>query len=360
MRPSGEKRPKARGGTEIMTPKRLSIKAAIAFGICLLSFCRAAAAQIKTEASTAPPEKVIIDTDIGDDIDDAFAIGLALASKELKIVGITSAWGNTRLRSQLLDRLLCETGRGDIPVATGIATESNTDFSQSSWAKQGRAKQHPDAVTFLLDQFRNDPGQITLIAIAPLTNIGAAVDRDPQTFRKLKRVVAMGGSIRRGYNGQASAGPDPEYNIRSDIPAAKKLISSGVPIYLMPLDSTLIPLDEIMRGQLFTDSTPLTDALALLYEQWTRSYLRVTPTLFDAVPVAYAIQPELCPTVPLHIEIDDHGYTRETSGPANVQACLQSDAQKFLQFYMPRLLNQRLSGTVACRASPVAESRPAQ
>jgi len=341
-----------------MTLKRLSIKAAIACGIFL--FCRPAGAQIKTDASAAPPEKVIIDTDIGDDIDDAFAIGLALASKEISIVRITSAWGDTRLRSQLLDRLLCETGRSDIPVATGIATESKTDFSQDSWARQGPAKQHPDAVTFLLNQIRNDPGQITLIALAPLTNIGAAVDADPQTFRKLKRVVAMGGSIRAGYNGQASSGPDPEYNIRSDIPAARKLIASGVPIYLMPLDSTLIRLDEIMRGQLFTASTPLTDALALLYEQWTRSFLRVTPTLFDAVPVAYAIQPQLCPTAPLHIEIDDHGYTRETSGPPNVQACMQSDTQKFLQFYMPRLLNQRLSGNEVCRVSPAAESRPAQ
>ena len=228
--------------------------------------------------------------------------------------------------------------------STGIATDSKTEFSQAAWARQGRAKQHQDAVTFLLNQIRDNPGQITLIAIAPLTNIGAAIDRDPQMFRKLKRVVVMGGSIREGYNGENSTGPDPEYNIRSDIPAAKKLFSSGVPIYLMPLDSTMIPLDEVMREQLFTDSTPLTDALALLYQQWTRSFLRVTPTLFDAVPVAYAIQPDLCPTTGLHIEVDADGFTRETSGPANVQACLQSDTQKFLQFYMPRLLNQRLSG----------------
>ncbi len=341
-----------------MTPKRLTLEVCVSCAICLFLLCRGANAQLKNAASVVPPEKVIIDTDIGDDIDDAFAIGLALASKELKIVGITSAWGDTRLRSQLLDRLLCETGRGDIPVATGIATDSKTEFSQAAWAKQGRAKAHPDAVTFLLDQIRNNPGQITLVAIAPLTNIGAAIDRDPQTFRKLKRIVAMGGSIRRGYNGENSAGPDSEYNIRSDIPAARKLISSGVPIYLMPLDSTMIPLDEVMREQLFTASTPLTDALALLYQQWTRSFLRVTPTLFDAVPMAYAIQPELCPPTALHIEIDADGFTRETPGPANVQACLQSDTQKFLQFYMPRLLNQRLAGTELCRVSPDAEARP--
>ncbi len=338
-----------------MDLKKLGVKAAAVLGICLFFLSRPATAQVKTAASLAAPEKVIIDTDIGDDIDDAFAVGLALASKELDIVGITSAWGNTSLRLQLLDRLLCETGRSDIPVATGIATHSMTEFSQSAWAKQGRQKQHPDAVAFLLGRIRNNPGQITLIAIAPLTNIGAAIDQDPQTFRKLKRAVVMGGSIRRGYNGENSSGPDPEYNIRMDIPAARKLISSGVPIYLMPLDSTMIPFDEVMRQQLFTASTPLTDALALLYLQWTRTFLRITPTLFDAVPVAYAIQPELCPPTPLHIEIDADGFTRESAGPANVQACLQSDTQKFLQFYMPRLLNQRLSGDEVCRASPDAE-----
>src|SRR5271169_78113 len=132
-----------------MTLKRLTLEAALSCGICLFFFCRAANAQLNTPASVVSPEKAIIDTDIGDDIDDAFAVGLALASKELNIVGITSAWGDTRLRSQLLDRLLCETGRGDIPVATGIATDSKTEFSQSAWARQGRPKQHSDAVAFL-------------------------------------------------------------------------------------------------------------------------------------------------------------------------------------------------------------------
>jgi inosine-uridine nucleoside N-ribohydrolase len=303
----------------------------------------------QTKPPVPAPEKVIIDTDIGDDVDDAFAVGLAFASNEVKIIGFTSAWGDTPLRSQMLDRLLCATGRSDIPVATGIITESKTSFSQSAWAKAGIERQHPDAVTFLLDQVKKNPGQITLVSIAPLTNIGAAIDQDAQTFSKLKRVVVMGGSIRKGYDTRASAGPDPQYNIYSDISAARKLFLSGVPIYLMPLDSTIIPLGEVMREQLFTASTPLTDALTLLYQQWSQSYRLVTPTLFDAVPVAYVIRPELCPTTPLFISVDNKGYTREASGPANVQACLRSDTQQFLQFYMSRLLTQRPAGTEECR-----------
>jgi purine nucleosidase len=71
-------------------------------------------------AAAAAQQMVIIDTDIGDDFDDASAVGLALSSPELNILGITSAWGDTALRAQLLDRLLCNTGRSDIPVAVGI------------------------------------------------------------------------------------------------------------------------------------------------------------------------------------------------------------------------------------------------
>jgi purine nucleosidase len=323
-----------------------------------LSLSAAMMPQVPATSNVTASEKVIIDTDIGDDVDDAFAIGLALASPEFQIIGMTSAWGDTALRAKMLDRLLCETGRSDIPVATGVKTESKIDFSQAAWASQAIAAQHKDAVAFILEQATKSPGQITLIAIAPLTNIGAAIDKDPKAFALLKRVIVMGGSIRKGYDGADSTGPDAEYNIRSDIPAARKLFASGVPIYLMPLDSTIIPLDEVMREKIFTKSTPLTDTLTVLYQQWTRSYHWVTPTMFDAVPVAYAIRPDLCPTTSLHIEIDDEGYTREGVGTNNVYACLQSDTQQFLRFYMPRVLSQQLDGGRVCRSFSRGSAHP--
>jgi inosine-uridine nucleoside N-ribohydrolase len=154
------------------------------------------------QAPRAPAAKIkiIIDTDIGDDVDDAFALGLALASPELEILGITTAWGDTQLRARMVDRLLGETGAANIPVAEGIPTKSKTLFSQARWAQAGPPpKPHPAAVDFLLEQIHKSPGQITLVAIGPLTNIGAAIDRDPATFRRLKQVVLMGGSIRKGY-----------------------------------------------------------------------------------------------------------------------------------------------------------------
>ena len=170
-------------------------------GIGSSSRCFAQSPTGTTSPQTALPEKVIIDTDIGDDIDDAFAVALALRSPELKILGITTTFGNTEKRAKLLDRLLGEVGRSDIPVAAGVPTQPKTDFTQAKYAERGHFAKasHPDAVTFLLDGIRKNPGEITLVAIGPLVNVGAAIDKDGETFRKLKRVVLMGGSIYRGY-----------------------------------------------------------------------------------------------------------------------------------------------------------------
>ena len=302
----------------------------------------------------AQQQKVIIDTDIGDDIDDVFAVGLALSSPELKILGVESAWGDTEVRSRMLDRLLCETGRSDIPVATGVKTATNNAFTQAEWAKAGAVNTHGDAVDFLLDQIRKNPNEITLIAIGPLTNIGAAIDRDPATFKKLKRVVMMGGSIRRGYDEfgliAAKPAPDAEYNIAMAPQAAQKLVKSGVPIYMMPLDSTQLKFDEVKRAMLTTVSTPLTDSLQVLIAEWQHGTHQITPTMFDAVAAAYAIQPELCPATPLHIDVDSKGFTRKGAGAANVNVCLSSDSDQFFRFFMPRLLEQKLIGSSSCVA----------
>lgn len=283
-------------------------------------------------------EKVIIDTDIGDDIDDAFALALALHSPELKILGVTTTFGDTELRAKLADRLLGEAGRPEIPVAAGIHGETGHPMSQRRYAEGGRFAKpaHGNAVDFLLEQIRRYPGQITLIGIGPLINVGAAIDQDPATFRKLKRVVIMGGSIKRGY-GEVGYGtpapPQPEWNIVNGIPEAQRLFASGVPLYLMPLDSTQLKLDEVKRAFLFRQGTPVSDALTLLYHQWGQQ----TPTLFDDMAVAYAVNPQLCPTRPMHVRVDDKGSTLVEPGKPNVQVCLESSSDRFFEFFMDRV-----------------------
>jgi purine nucleosidase len=196
-------------------------------------------------------------------------------------------------------------------------------------------------VDFLLEQIRQHPGEITVVAIGPETNLGEAIDRDTARFRKLKRGVLMGGSVYRGYDGYAyptgKSQPQPEWNILCDIPAAQKLFTSGVPLYIMPLDSTQIKLQERERARLFSSGTAITDTLTILCHRWSYGY-QVTPTLFDAVAVGYAIKPELCPTTPLRLRVDDQGSTKVETGAPNTQVCLRSDSDQFFEFYMPRIV----------------------
>src|SRR5579859_6617153 len=80
---------------------------------------------------SAPRTKIILDTDIGDDVDDAFALALALQSPEIELVGVTTAWGDTPLRARMVRRMLAENGRAGIPVAEGIVTKSRANFTEA-------------------------------------------------------------------------------------------------------------------------------------------------------------------------------------------------------------------------------------
>jgi len=307
---------------------------------CILCFavCLSAAAGWAQNAAGSSMEKVIIDTDIGDDVDDAFALALAVKSPELQILGVTTTFGDTQTRARLVDRFLGEVGRAEIPVLVGKATETKNPMSQRRYAEGGHfaKSSHGDAADFLLDQIRKHPGEITLIGIGPLINVGAAIDRDAATFRKLKRVVIMGGAIRRGYGDLGytpPVPPMPEWNILNDVASAQKLFAAGVPLYVMPLDSTQLKLDEVKRAFLFSQGTAVTDQLALLYHLWGQE----TPTLFDPMTVAFVLRPELCPVTGMHIRVDETGFTREEQRPQNAQVCLDSNAEEFFKFYLKRV-----------------------
>jgi inosine-uridine nucleoside N-ribohydrolase len=231
-------------------------------------------------------------------------------------------------------------GRSDIPVAVGTPTTTN-NFTQRRYAEAGRfaRKTHPRAVDFILDQIRRYSGEITLVAIGPLMNVGALIDKDPQTFRKLRRVVLMGGSVERGYGDLGYVkphGPDAEWNIKNDIPSAQKLFASGVPIFMMPLDSTQLKLDEVKRAAIFQSGTPITDALTLLYHEWGQE----TPTLFDPMTIAFILDPQLCPVKPMHIVVDEKGFTRAQAGAPNAQVCMDSNPDTFFHFYIPRVIGK--------------------
>jgi len=322
----------------------------------------------------AQPDLVLLDTDIGDDIDDAFALALVLRSPELKLIGITTTFGDTELRMRLVDRYLKAVSRNDLDVAAGDPTAHDNVFTQAAYARQrilpsvgidqcmadllsvsqapvpqrekdrydACEKNRHDAVGLILRKIRENPRQITLIAIGPLFNIQAAIERDPATFRKLKRVVLMGGGIYRGYDDVKTGEhrpPQAEWNINRDPAGLKALLAVGVPVFVMPLDSTQVHLEAREREAIFSHGSPLTDQLTLLYHQWlaNNEWHSAGPTLFDPVAVAYAVQPELCPANPMRIEVDEKGLTRPVEGEANAQVCLEVDEKGFLKMHEDRI-----------------------
>ncbi|HZZ90021.1 MAG TPA: nucleoside hydrolase [Caulobacteraceae bacterium] len=277
--------------------------------------------------------RLIIDTDIGDDYDDIFTLAVALASPDVEIVAITTVAGDVALRARLTKRFLALAGRADIPVALGAPTPTRAPFTHRRWAEAGPALhgREPDAAATILAGIRAHPGELTLLAIGPLSNLATALAQDPETFGQLKRIVLMGGSVRRGYGDRAwraPQGPSAEHNIVTDIAAARAVFGAGVPLCVAPLDATMAPLAEAARQFLFTRSSPVTDALALTYLQWSARTGRATPILYDTSALALALDPALFEIEQLRLEIDDAGFTREAPGKpyAEVAVALREDA----------------------------------
>lgn len=288
--------------------------------------------------TVSKPQLVVLDTDIGDDIDDAFALALLLKSPDVKLLGITTEYGDTELRARLVDRYLAAVGRTDIPVAAGVVSKATNVFTQRAYAVREPDRKHLDGVRFLLREARKYPGQVTLIAIGPLDNVGAAIARDPAGFRKFKRVVMMGGSVYRGY-GPEGTRPQVEWNAGRDPAGLQALLRSGVPVFMMPLDSTQIALPEKDQDRIFSYGSPVTDQVTLLFHQWKarNEWHGSSPTLYDPVAASYALEPGLCPMQALRLIVDEKGMTRPVAGAPNVNVCVKSDEAGFLAFLLGRI-----------------------
>ncbi len=287
-------------------------------------------------AAAAPAKKipVLLDTDIGTDIDDAFALALVVKSPQLELLGVTTVSGDTHARARLAAKLLWEAGRRSVPVAAGQPGRP-LPVEQTRWADGFRSPQirSVDAVAFLDQVLKRRPEKTTIIAIGPLTNIAALITKNPHIRSKIQRIVLMGGAIAHGYGDDPN--PVAEYNIASDPAAAQKVFSSGVPILMVPLDVTaMLKLRRPGRHRIFTELTPLTNSLAILYGLWNQR----TPTLFDPMAVAMVLDPSLCETQPMAVEVDSNGFTRAAEGKApNATVALHTNPASFFDFYLKRV-----------------------
>ena len=227
-------------------------------------------------------------------MDDAFALGLILASPELELRAVTTSGGQTEDRAWLACRFLTQCGKAGIPVAAGAEPQAKSEVND-----QIQYRRHPAAIfnrtlkpvkepaaEVLFAELKKQPGEITVVAIGPLTNIARLLTDHPDSAKLMKGLVIMGGSVFAGYSGKAPA--EPEWNIKLDVAAAKKVLESGVPLTIVPLDATAlakVPPEE--QQKLFAAGRPLAWQVANLLELWNQP----VPTLFDPVAVASLLRP---------------------------------------------------------------------
>jgi purine nucleosidase len=289
-----------------------------------------------------PRVKVVLDTDIGTDIDDAWALGYALKSPSLELLGVTVTDADTPKRARLACKLLYRLGRTDIPVAVGRQTAAvpadRIDY-QFTWAEDFDAYKPiaTPAVEFLADVIRRNPNEITLIAVGPLQNIGDLVRLHPDVVRLVKRVVLMSGSI--GANAW-SAAPVPEWNVKSAIPEAQAVYGASWPVTIVPLDSTsYVQLQDSERDALRSAATPLSVALEALLRLWTdRPSSRMT--LHDQMALAETQHPgrffARCESTP--VRVDKDGFTRvDHAGGRPIIVCLEPKRNEFMSHFLAQL-----------------------
>ncbi len=286
--------------------------------------------------------KVLLDTDIGTDIDDAWALGYALKSPYFDLLGVTVTDADTPHRASLACKLLHRLGRTDVPVAVGRQTEAippdRIDY-QFTWAEDFQAYKPiaKPAVEFLADTIRRNPGQVTLIAVGPLQNIGDLVRQHPDVVRLVKRVVLMSGSI--GPNAWSSAAVA-EWNVKLAIPEAQAVYAADWPLTIVPLDSTTyVRLEDRERETLRKAGTPLVVALEALLRLWADSP-GSRMTLHDQMALAEAQHPGRffgrCDPMPL--SVDAEGYTRvDKAKGRNVTVCLEPKRDEFMSHYLGQL-----------------------
>jgi purine nucleosidase len=247
-------------------------------------------------AAAQRPVPIIFDTDIGDDIDDALALALALQSPELDVRAVTTVIDDVESRTRLAWKELGLYNRRDIPLATG-ASEPLLDPVRNNKSRQyevltasdefpAAARKH--AAQLIIEILMRSPEKITLVPVGPLTNIALALKTEPAIKQKIERIVMMGGAF---YPARA------EYNILRDRIAAEIVFRSGVPVVAVGLDVTMrCKLEGPDLERMRAAENPASRFLVRLIELWQNGKPGVYPTLHDPLAVASTLRPALIET----------------------------------------------------------------
>jgi purine nucleosidase len=292
--------------------------------------------------------KILLDCDPG--IDDALAIAFAHGHPDLDLVGITTVAGNVGLAKTTANALaVCEfVGAGQTPVTAGCAGpllrpaldarevhgDSGLGGAVLPPPAAGPAPGH--AIDYIIDTVRAAPGEITLVATGPLTNIALAVRREPRLTDWVRRFVIMGGSAGRG-----NVTPAAEYNIWADPEAAAAVFRAGWTVTMLGLDVTLRTSATAAIQQRMGELGPLgTTLLVPALEQYKSVRGPAGPPVHDVCAVAWVAQPELFGLVPAQLQVEVAGqftagmtvvdfHLPGESAQPNAMVAMDLDVEKF-------------------------------
>jgi len=275
--------------------KRLTLGTLLLPALAVIAAGLAASPVAPVTQKAAAGTPVILDTDIGDDIDDTWALVLLLKSPELDLRLVTTTYGKAEYRAKLAAKILTAAGRAGVPVGLGAGGRAGTG-GQEAWVKgydlaSYAGKVHQDGVRAMIDEINASSRPVTLISIGPSTTVAEALRRDPSIAAKTI-FVGMQGSVRRGYDG----GPvSAEWNVKADIPAARRaLLAPWKKMIITPLDTCGLVRLAGERFRTLRDSPEaLVRVLMENYRIWAKKAakdeLGQSSVLFDTVAVYLAL-----------------------------------------------------------------------
>lgn len=258
--------------------------------------------------------KLLIDTDIGDEIDDAMALYFAM-KLGIEIVGITTVFKNTDERARITKRLLNLYGNGyeNVPVFAGHGTpiaEKECEYPHTCHFHAGLLSDEyaPDgdadaAIDFIIDSCERYGEELVIVAIGPFTNIARAIERNREAVNKAGKVVIMGGAYYRQYA---------DWNVMCDVEAADIMFKGLKNLECVGADVThLTPLGQNEHeAMLNCKNDDAAFEIAELIRLWSAVNPDRYPTLHDPLAVYYAIHPEIVETEKQRISVITEGVAR--------------------------------------------------
>ncbi len=258
--------------------------------------------------------KLIIDTDIGDEIDDALAIYYAM-QMGYDIVGITTVFRNTEERARITKQLLSLYGKGyeNVPVLAGHGTpyaEKKSEYPHTCHYHDGllNEKYTPDgyedeAIDFIIDSCEKYGSELCIAAIGPFTNIARAIEKSPNALNKAKRVAIMGGAYFRQYA---------DWNVMCDVEAADVMFSNLKNLECCGADVThRLPLSaDEHRVLLECKNDKAAEEISELIRLWSIANPDRYPTLHDPLAIEYAVNTAICATERVRVKVMTEGFAR--------------------------------------------------